>query len=176
LNRKERRIYEREQAKKIKQKIDWKKVSKSFIELLKIGFAFAIIIFCITYYVVTNQNNIRKSVAEKPQTNSAKVTDISGRGVRSATYEYIVNGKKYENSTFQSYEGNIGDEICIEYSSINLNDSIYCNEKEAETVKDDVFIFSIKIFGIIILFSITLIFIQLLIGNKKLMGELTSRK
>jgi len=175
LNRKERRIYEREQAKKTKRKIDWKKVSKSFIELITIGFAFAIIIFCFTYYVVTNQNNIRKSVAEKPQTNSAKVTDISGK-VRSASYEYIVNGKKYENSTFHSFEGNIGDEICIEYSSINPNDSIYCNEQEAETVKDDVFIFSIKIFGIMILFSITLIFIQLLIGNKKFMSELTSRK
>lgn len=176
MNRKERRIYEREQAKKIKRKIDWKKVSKSFKELLLIGFGFATIIFLFTYYVVNNQNNIRKSVSEKPQSTTAKVTYIAGKGVHSANYEYIINGKKYENSTFNSFKGNVGNEICIEYSSINPSFSIYCDEKEIESVKEDVVFFTIKMFGIIILGSLTLILFQLISGNKKLMVEITTRK
>lgn len=176
MNRKERRLYEREQSKKIKRKIDWKKVSKSFKELLLIGFGFAIFIFCASYYVVNNQNNKRKLVSEKPQTTTAKVTSISGRSVFSANYEYFVNGRKYENSTFHSYKGNVGNEICIEYSSINPSISIYCNEKEIESLKENVFLFSIKMFGIILLGSFALIIFQLLIGNKKLITEITSRK
>lgn len=176
MNRKERRIYEREQAKKIKRKIDWKKVSKSFKELLLIGLSFAIIIFSFSYYVVNNQNNIRKSVSEKPQTTTAKVTYISGKGVRSADHEYFINGKKYENSTFHSFNGNIDDEICIEYSSINPNFSVYCNEKEIESISENVVLFSMKMFGFIIIGSIALILFHLIIGNKKLMVELTNKK
>lgn len=169
-------MYQREQAKKIKRRIDWKKVSKSFKELVFIGFAFAIIIFLFSYYVVNNQNNIRKSVSEKPQTTTAKVTYIAGKGVHSANYEYFINGKKYENSTFHSFNGNVGNEICIEYSATNPNFSIYCNEKQTESIKEDVVLFTIKIFGIIILGSIALILFQLIIGNKKLMLEITNKK
>jgi hypothetical protein len=132
--------------------------------------------FCVSYYVVNNQNNIRKSVSEKPKTGIAKVISITGRSVYSANYEYFINGRKYENSTFHSYKGNVGNEICIEYSSINPSISIYCNEKEIESLKENVFLFSIKMFGLIILGSFALIIFQLLIGNKKLMSEITSKK
>ena len=176
MNRKERRTYEREQANKIKRKIDWKKVSKSFKELVSLSLAFAIIIFLFSYYIINNQNNIRKSVSEKPQVTTAKVTYISKKFAYTANYEYFVNGKKYKNYTFHSFKGNIGDEICIEYSLINPNYSIYCNEKEAESIKDNVVLFSIKMFVIVILGSITLILFQLMIGNKKLMSEITSKK
>ncbi len=176
LNRQERRAYEREQSKKPRRKIDWNKVKKSFKTILLVGFSFALLIFCFSYYVITDQNNIRTSVAKEPQTTIAKVTFISGKGVRSAEYEYIINGRKYENSTFHSFNGNVGDEICIEYSIKEPNVSVYCNEKEIQSVKDDVILFSIKMLGFIILASIVLILLQLLIGDKKLMAEITSRK
>ena len=81
---------------------------------------------------------------------------------------------KYENSTFNLYKGNIGDEICIEYSSINPNFSIYCNEKEIESIKENVIYYTIKLFGLIILGSIILIILQIIV-NRKLMIEITSK-
>ena len=176
LNRQERRAYEREQSKKTKRKIDWNKVKKSFISILLVGFSFTVLIFCFSYYVTTDQNSIRTSVAKEPQTTIAKVTFISGKGVRSAEYEYVINGRKYENSTFHSFNGNVGDEICIEYSIKEPNISVYCNEKEIQSVKEDVIIFSIEMLGIMILVSIVLILLQILIGDKKLLAEITSRK
>ena len=92
LNRQERRAYEREQSKKTRRKIDWNKVKKSFITILLVGFSFTVLIFCFSYYVTTDQNSIRTSVAKEPQTTIAKVIFISGKGVRSAEYEYIING------------------------------------------------------------------------------------
>lgn len=176
MNRQERRKYEREQSKKPGRKIDWIKVKKSFKTILLISFSFAVLIFCFSYYVITDQNNIRTSVAKEPQTTIAKVTFISGKGVRSAEYEYIINGRKYENSTFHSFNGNVGDEICIEYSIKEPNISLYCNEKEIQSVKKDVILFSIKMLGFMLLVSIVLILLQILIGDKKLMAEITRRK
>jgi hypothetical protein len=176
LNRKERRLYEREQSKKIKRKIDWEKVAKLFKQLLLISFIFAIFIFCFSYYVVNNHNNLRKSVSENPKATNAKVIYISSRKLYTANYQYFINGKKYENSTFDKFSGNVGDEICIEYSSINPDFSIYCNEKEIESVKENVVYFTFKLFGIMFLGSIALIIFRLIIGNRKLMVEITTRK
>jgi hypothetical protein len=176
LNRKERRLYEREQSKKPQRKLDWSKVKKSFRTLLLIGFSCAVLIFCFSYYVITKQNNIRTSVAKNPETTTAKVTFISGKGVRYAEYEYIISGKKHENSTFHSHNGNVGDEICIEYSIVEPYVSVFCNEKEIQSLKVEVILFTIKMFGIIILGSIVLILAQIIIGDKKLMVEITSRK
>ena len=176
LNRQERRKYEREQSKKPIRKIDWNKVKKSFKTIFLVGFSFAVLIFCFSYYVINDQNSIRASVAKEPKITIAKVTFISGKGVRSAEYEYIINGRKYENSTFHSFNGNVGDEICIEYSIKKPNISVYCNEKEIQSVKEDVILFSIKMLGFMILVSIVLILLQILIGDKKLMAEITRRK
>lgn len=176
MNRQERRKYEREQSKKQRRKIDWYKVKKSFKTIFLVGFSFAVLIFCFSYYVIINQNSIRTSVAKEPQKTEAKVTSISGKGVRSAEYEYIINGKKYENSTFHSFNGNVGDKICIEYSIKKPDISVYCDEKEMQTVKEDVILFSIKILGFITLGSIVLILLQILIGDKKLLAVITSRK
>ena len=53
---------------------------------------------------------------------------------------------------------------------------MYCDEKEMQTVKEDVILFSIKILGFITLGSIVLILLQILIGDKKLLAVITSRK
>ncbi len=176
MNRKQRRVSEREQAKRVKRKIDWKKVSKLFKELVLVALIFAIIIALISYHVVNKHNNIRQSISEKSQITTAKVTHIKRKGAHLADYEYFINGEKYKNSIFHSFYGNIGDEICIEYSAVNPNYSIYCNEKENESIKENVVLFSVKMFGVMILCSIVLILFRLIIGNRKLMLEITSKK
>ena len=175
MNRRERKIYEKEQVKKVKRKIDWRKVYKSFRTLLSVGFVFALLIFCFSYYVTDKHNKIRKEVSENSKTTFAKIIYITPRKMLSAKYEYLVNGRRYENSTFHSFKGNIGDEIRVEYSSINPTLSIYCDEKEIESIQENVVVFSVKFFGAIVLGAIVLILFELVIGNKRLMLELTSR-
>ena len=175
MNRRERRLFEREKLKKGNRKIDWKKISKQFKQLLLICFVFFVIIFSFSYYVIDNQNNIRKSVFQNPISTIAKVVSISGK-FHSADYEFDVNGIKYQGSTFTSFNGNVGDEICIEYSLKDPNFNLYCNEKKMQSVEKDVIQFSFKIFGIMIIGIIGVLLFLLMIGDKKLMTEVTSRK
>lgn len=175
MNRRERRLFEREKLKKGNRKIDWKKISKQFKQLLLISFVFFVIIFLFSYYIVDNQNNIRKSVSQNRISSNAKVVSISSKS-HSADYEFDVNGLKYTGSTFNSFNGEIGNEICIEYSSKDPNFNLYCNEKEIQSIEKDVIQFSFKMFGIMIIGIIAILFFQLMIGNKKLMTEVTSRK
>ena len=175
MNRRERKSYEKEQVKKVKRKIDWRKVYKSFRTLLSVGFVFALLIFCFSYYVTDKHNKIRKEVSENSKTTFAKIIYVGSRKVYLADYEYFINEKRYENSTFHSFKGNIGDEIRVEYSSKNPTLSIYCDEKEVESIQENVVIFSVKMFGVAVLGSIILILFELMIGNKRLMLEITSR-
>ncbi|MCZ8331295.1 MAG: hypothetical protein O9282_08285 [Flavobacterium sp.] len=175
MNRRERRLYERENLKNSNRKFDWKKISKQFKQLLLICFVFFVIIFSFSYYVVNNHNDIRKYVSQNPISTIAKVVSISGKS-RSADYKFDVNGVKYTGSTFNSFNGEIGNEICIEYSSKDPNFNLYCNEKEMQSIEKDVIQFSFKMFGIMIIGIIGILLFQLMIGNKKLMTEITSRK
>jgi capsule polysaccharide export protein KpsE/RkpR len=175
LNRRERRLYEKEQKKKVNRKIDWNKISKLFKQMLLICFATFLIIISFSYYVINNQNNIRKTVASSPKSTYAKVLSISGKGVHSAYYEFVVDGNKIEGSTFNSYKGEVGDEICIEYSSNDPSINLYCNEKEFQEIKKDVFQNSFEILGFMIIAILGVILFQLIIGNKKLTSEMTTK-
>jgi hypothetical protein len=173
LNRRERRLYEKEQKKKLNRKIDWNKISKLFKQMLLICLVAFIIIILFTFYVVNDQNNIRKTISSNPKSTYAKVLSISGKG-HSGYYEFIVNGKKFEGSTFNSYKGEVGDEICIEYSSNDPNINLYCSELEIQEIKKDVFQNSFEILGYMIIAILGVILFQLIIGNKKLISEMTT--
>jgi hypothetical protein len=175
LNRRERRLYEKEQKKKVYRKIDWNKISKLFKQMVLICFVTFIIIISFTFYVINDQNNIRKTVSSNPKSTYAKVLSISGKTVYSAYYEFIVNGKKFEGSTFNSYKGEVGDEICIEYSSNDPNINLYCSEKEIQEIKKDVVQNSFEILGFMIVGIFGIILFQLIIGNKKLASEITTK-
>ena len=165
MNRRERRLYERENLKNSNRKFDWKKISKQFKQLLLICFVFFVIIFSFSYYVVNNHNDIRKYVSQNPISTIAKVVSISGKS-RSADYKFDVNGVKYTGSTFNSFNGEIGNEICIEYSSKDPNFNLYCNEKEMQSIEKDVIQFSFKMFGIMIIGIIGILLFRLMIGKK----------
>lgn len=143
--------------------------------MLLVCFVFFLVIFSFSFYVVNKQNSIRKTVSSNPKLTYAKVVSISGKSVYSAYYEFIVDGKKYEGSTFNSYKGEVGDEICVEYSARDANINLYCREKEIQEITRDVVIYSFEILGILILGILGIILFQLIIGNKKLMLEMTTK-
>ncbi len=176
MNRRERRLYEREQKKKINRKIDWNKISKLFKQMLLICFVFFIVIISFSFYVVNKQNNIRKIVSSNPKSTYAKVVSISGKTVYSANYEFEVNGEIIEGSTFNSYKGEVGDEICVEYSESDPTINLYCNEKAIQEIKKDVVLYSFEILGYLIVCIFGMILFQLILGNKKLISELTTIK
>ena len=110
-----------------------------------------VLIFSVSLYVFIDHNSTRNAIAENPSTTSAEVIEISnGKGVNYATYTFSVNGKEYTGTTFNSYSGKIGDQICIEHLIDNPDINIYCKEKSPENFFDDVLIYTLKIAGIMI--------------------------
>ena len=110
-----------------------------------------VLIFSVSLYLFIDHNAIRNAIAENPRTTSAEVIEIAmGKGVNFADYTFLVNGKKYTGTTFYSYQGKIGDLICIEHLIDNPEVNIYCEEKSSENFFDDVLLNTIKIMGIMI--------------------------
>ncbi|MEG1230315.1 MAG: hypothetical protein RSD71_16600 [Flavobacterium sp.] len=93
-----------------------------------------------------------------------------------ASYEFIVNGKKFRGSTYNAYNGNVGDDISIIYSTKKPTYNVYYKEKEIVNIKENVVFFSFKILGIYIGFIFLYLLYEALIGNKILIAKITSKK
>jgi len=147
----------------LSNKKDNSKKKKNLKTITIIIVVFIVLIFSVSYYVINEHNSIRETVNYNPKTISAEVVDISrGRGSHTATYEFFANGKKYTGSTFETYQGDIGDVICVEYSTVKPEVNIYCKDTTPETFFDDVFIYTLKVTGILIVFwSIGLLYLKL---------------
>lgn len=150
-------------VRQLSNKKDYSKKRKTLKTVVIIVIVFIVIIFSFSYYVVNEHNSIREKVKNNSKTISAEVIDISkGKGSHTAEYEFVADGKKYTGSTFQTYKGEIGDVICVEYSTTKPEVNIYCEDTTPETFFDDVLIFTLKITGIMIGFLlIGLLFLKL---------------
>ncbi len=142
-------------------KIDWEKFKKEFIAVSLIFSVFIVICFSFSYLVVTKQNKIRETVSEKPVITTAKVISIhSGKGVRAAQYEFIVNGERIIGSTFNRYNGVVGDQIRIKYYLKNPSISLYCKEDAMQSIYNDSIVPILTVFGIMFLTYILAIIIS----------------
>ncbi|MDD4993568.1 MAG: hypothetical protein PHR83_15180 [Paludibacter sp.] len=147
----------------ISNKKDNSKKKKNLKAIAILTVVFIVFIFSFSYYVVNEHNSIRETVNNNPKTISAKVTDISrGKGSHTALYEFVTNGKKYTGRTFQTYKGQIGDIISVEYSIVKPEVNIYCEDTTPETFFDDVFISTLEVTGVFIVFlSVALLYLKL---------------
>jgi len=143
--------------------------------LLFVNLIFFIVVFLLTFYAVNSHNELRKIVSDNPSMTTGKVISISGgKGVHAATYEFIIDSRIYSGTTFTSYKGTIGDNLCLVYKTDNPQVSIYCDENVMEDWFDDSFLLALKILGIMVGFSALFICWQLLRQDKKFLSELTS--
>jgi hypothetical protein len=160
-------------VRELSNKKDNSKKRKALKTILIVLVVFIVIIFSFKYHVMNEHNSIRKTVKNNSKTISAEVINISkGKGSHTAEYEFIAEGKKYTGKTFQTYKGEIGDVICIEYSTIKPEVNIYCEDTTPETFLDDVLIFTLKITGIMIGFLLVGLLFLKLKNPKKSIWEL----
>jgi hypothetical protein len=174
-NRQLRREKKRFDQKNSRQ-IDWIKVKKAGKTLIFICLLFFAIIFSLTYYAVESDNKIRSALSVNSTIGTGKVISVnSGKGIHSATYEFEYNLIKYTGSTFTTYKGKIGDNICVEFSLKKPGINISCDDLGKENWYDDSFLLSLKILGIMVAFCILFIIWKILTGDRKIIAELTSR-
>jgi small-conductance mechanosensitive channel len=175
----ERQLRRRNQIvfQKPKKEIDWTKIRKIINNILLVCLVFSAIVFAFSYYTVKTQNSIRRTVSENATFGEAKVISISsGKGVHAATYEFEKEGRKYQGTSFNSYKGEVGDDVCIQYASRKPEISLLCDEVELDNLFDNSFLFTLKIFGIAIIFTTLLLVWKVITQDKKVIAELTSRK
>jgi succinate dehydrogenase hydrophobic anchor subunit len=157
----------------LSNKKDNSKKRKNIKSIAIIVVVFIVFIFSFNYCSVNEHNSIRKTVKNNSKTISAEVIHISrGRGSHCASFEFVTNGKKYTGKTFYEYKGQIGDIICVEYSTVKPEVNIYCNDTTPETFFDDVFISSLEVTGVFIVLLLVAFLYLKLKNPKKSIWEL----
>jgi hypothetical protein len=145
--------------------------------LLLICLGFFVVILSLTCYAVSSHNSIRKAISINPATTTGKIVSFSsGKGVQSAAYEFSYKQQKYYGSTFSSYNGVVGDNICIVYLSDKPNINLFCNDIAMEDIFNDSFLFSLKMFSVTVGFISLLLLWKIFTNDKKIIIEFTSRK
>ncbi len=173
MNRRERRIYEREERKKVKKIIDWSKV-RNHLKFIGLFILFLYLFLTgFSYFVVTDHNNIRKIVSKNVAITEGKVYDTPRKGPDS--YEFFIKRKRYEGYFFNSQKRSKGDFACVAYSYKDPNYNLSCNERELETIEKDVIMNNIEGFGYIIIIYIVYIFFIFLFKPKEILRDITSR-
>jgi hypothetical protein len=161
---------------KNKRTFDTFKILKTLKMIFLVSSTAFIITFLITFYLVYSNNSIRKSVNENPNNIVGTVVSIStGKGAHKATYEFNTNNIKYTGSTFGTYKGVVGEHLCVKFNQLNPKINIYCYDMEMESWTNDSLLLSLKIGGFSIGFTFILLIWKLIIGDKKIIAELTSR-
>lgn len=137
--------------KTLSRKRDNSKIRKNIQVMVIVIAVFTLTIFSFSYYVVNNHNTIRDAVDKDPRSITAKVIDISGgKGIHSATFKFYILGIKHTGTTFDTYKGEIGDNICVKYSASNPDINIYCEDTTPETFIDDVIIYTLKTLSVLL--------------------------
>jgi hypothetical protein len=145
-------------------KVDWAVMKKnSFIILVASAVVFAFV-FLFSLWVVQSHNSIRETIAKNHTTTYGKVISLSGgKGPIIATYEFSVSEHTYSGKTFNAYDGEVGNSICIKYSTEHPEINLCCEDDEMETIFDDVFLSSLSVATITLVLCVVVIFIQLLL-------------
>ncbi len=159
-----RRVKRAKLREKLPTNVDWTAMKKnSFIILVASAVVFAFV-FLFSLWVVQSHNDIRETVAKSKTTTYGKVISLSGgKGPIIATYEFSVNKHTYNGKTFNAYDGEIGNSICINYSSEKPEINYCCEDDRMETIFNDVFLSSLGVAGITIVLCVVVILIKLLL-------------
>ncbi|WP_243345535.1 hypothetical protein [Parabacteroides sp. FAFU027] len=147
----------------LSKKKDKSKIRKNIRTMVIIIAVFTLTIFSFSFYVVQNHNSIREVVNQDPKSTTSKVTYISGgKGAHTATFEFYIAGIKHSGSTFNTYDGEIGDNIRVMYSASNPDINIYSDDTTPETFVDDVLIYTLEILGVFLGFlCVSLMYLKL---------------
>jgi len=173
MNRKARRQNERQKTRR-KRKLDWNKIANEFISILKIIVVFVLILAGIIYYVVNSNNKLKNKISENSEKASGIVVNIHSGKFSFADYEFVVNNKTYSGSTSSRYHSDSNRYICIEYYKEDPNLNIHCGDSKVDSIYENVVLFSLKIFGIMLLFNIALILWKIINKDKKILSEIMS--
>ena len=144
--------------------------------ILKIMLIFITIISSFLYYITNSNNNLRTKISENPETTTGIIVSLNKGKISSANYEFEVNNKKYTGSTLGKIQNGVNQNICVEYYKQDPSSNLYCNDTQIQSIFDDVILFSLKIFGIMLLFNIAIIVWKIITKDKKVIVELTSKK
>ena len=79
-------------------------------------------------------------------------------------------------STFKFFNGEQGDQICVKYSTEDPRVNLYCEEADKESFFNDVFIYTLQIAGIFILFYFLSLTWLIITKNKDILIEMTSKR
>jgi hypothetical protein len=141
---------------------------KKLLVKVGIGIVFLLILIMLqSYYVINKHNRLRKELENNTTMIQAKIIHrATGRhvSVNYATYEFSITDKIYRGRTFESYDGNIGDNICVKYLDTDPNTNIYCLETIPETFVNDVLLSSLKFIVILICIPFGLLLILIVVS------------
>ncbi|MBB6001399.1 hypothetical protein [Arcicella rosea] len=179
MNRRLKRALIRENAKSQRQsrKLNWDKV-KSFIRfmfLLWIGIS--LFIFVILLFQVVDRNSVRDAVLKNPVETRAVIVRKKSSLRRSTGYlgefKFSVSGESYVGTTFKSYEGQIGQTICVQYLASNPEQNISCKDLAYESIKEDVIFSSLKACLLIIGVTTVMYIFWIFFNYKEFLKEFT---
>ncbi len=132
--------------------------------------------FVVILFKVVNRNVIRDTVLKNPVETKAVIVrkKSSARSITSlGKFKFYVSGEEYFGTTFESYEGQIGQEICVQYLAGNPEDNLYCNDLSYESIKEDVIFSSIKACLLIIVGTIVMCIFWAIFNYKEFLKEFT---
>lgn len=144
-------------------KVDWTAIKKNGTLLVLACTALFVVVFLFSIWVIQSHNTIRETVAKHAATVQGRVISLSSRGSVIATYEFTVNGKTYTGKTFNVYDGEIGNHICINYSKQNPQINHYCEDEKIETLFDDGILPSLGAAAIALVLCAILIGVQIIL-------------
>lgn len=149
MNRRLKRSLIRENAKsqRKKRKLNWDKVKSLIRFMLLLWVSLSLFIFSIILFQVVNRNSVRDAVLKNPVETRAVIVrkKSSSRSIGSlGEFKFSIAGESYVGTTFKSYEGEIGQTICVQYLASNPEQNISCKDLTYESIKEDVVFSSLK--------------------------------
>ena len=163
------------------RKLDWQKIKKQLRIIPMVWLLFFVVIIIINFYDARRRNNLRERIQNAAVKTEATVTVIGPwKNSKYAEYRFVANANSYFGKTLHSYEGNLGDKICVTYNKTNPIENIYCEDQKLEAYSSSVLYESLLFMGWIIIGSIifvpVILFLKYITGNKKLRAEITSSR
>ncbi|MET3125247.1 hypothetical protein ABID42_000335 [Arcicella rosea] len=179
MNRRLKRALVRENAKSQRKsrKLNRDKV-KSFIRfMLLLWIGISLFIFSIILFQVVNRNSVRDAVLKNPVETRAVIVRKKSSSRRSigslGEFKFSIAGESYVGTTFKSYEGEIGQTICVQYLASNPEQNISCKDLTYESIKEDVIFSSLKACLLIVVITTVMFTFWVIFNYKEFLKEFT---
>jgi len=154
------------------------------IKKLKTTFRVIIIIACVVliatwsnaFFATRQHNKTVAFIALNPlEANGVVIEDPNiNSGVYKTNYVFQYGDTKYSGEAFENYGLSNGEAICIAFNKDNPSENVYCRENKI--LAFNYTIYSIKVVAAFIVVLFFEYLWKFIVGDKRIIAELTSRR